>query len=216
MKYYNIHTHRKNREPDVISIYSLTEQEILSREIEPELGLYYSCGIHPWYVDNTQLNIDDLSDLVKNNDRIVAIGEVGLDKITSSSYELQKEIFEKQICLSQEFNLPLIIHCVKAWDDMIELYKKYKPQEPWIIHGFRGGKQQAEQLQKIGFYLSLGPLVNKETISAIHSERLLLETDDSDQSIKNVYQNISQARRADLRQMIGVLEQNVSFLFKIP
>lgn len=213
--YYNVHTHNKSKDEDVTSVYCLTESEILTGNMDEISNLYYSCGIHPWYVESTTLKVEDLFHLIKKNKKVIAVGEIGLDKLASSSYQLQVKFFEDQINLSKEVGLPLIIHCVKAWDDLIRLYKKYKPSEPWIIHGFRGNKQQAEQLQKIGFYFSLGVYFNKEVLSVLEPERVLLETDDSQESIKNRYIDVAQLWGKGLDKLIFNIEQNVSFLFKI-
>jgi TatD DNase family protein len=65
-----------------------------------------------------------------------ALGECGLDKITASDFELQKVVFKKQIQLSEKHQKPLIIHCVKAHQELIEIKKELKPKQVWIFHGF--------------------------------------------------------------------------------
>lgn len=213
MQYYNIHTHRIVEEDDVIAIYNLKENEITSGEIARHPNLYYSSGIHPWDVDSTVLSINDIYNLVEKEKRIVAIGEVGLDKLSVSSYTRQQEIFEEHIKLGKEANLPLIIHCVKAWDDLIALYKKYKPAKPWIIHGFRGNAQQAEQLAKIGFLFSVGEFYNEESVKVLFPDYLFLETDESPLDIREVYKNISMATGVSTDKVSSIIEQNARSLF---
>lgn len=213
MKYYNIHTHSKVVEKDIISIYCLTEDEIVSGDIIDTPNLFYSCGIHPWHVDETKITVEALRHLINTHPKIIAIGEVGLDKLTTSSYDRQLELFAEQIKLSEDVQLPLIIHCVRAWDDLIRMYKEYKPKCPWILHGFRGGKQQAEQLSKLGFFFSLGEYFNKEALSVLYPDVVVLETDESSKNIKKIYDEIVRALEDDLAVLQDAIEQNVSFLF---
>ena len=71
-------------------------------------------------------------------EQFVAVGEAGFDKLTAAPMELQVRMFEKQVELSEKYRLPLIIHCVKAMDELLAVRKKLNPAQPWIWHGFRG------------------------------------------------------------------------------
>ena len=80
--------------------------------------------------------------------------------------DLQKEVFLAQANLAEETHKPLIIHCVKAWADLIACKKAVKPEMPWIIHGFRGNGELASQLVRLGFYLSFGDRFNPSALRA--------------------------------------------------
>jgi TatD DNase family protein len=96
----------------------------------------HSRGILPWNVDeNYRLKLRELqTDL--QHPFCVALGEIGLDKLCSSGFELQRKAFIQQIELSEEFKLPIIIHCVKASNELFQLKKEIKPSQKWIWHGF--------------------------------------------------------------------------------
>lgn len=209
MFYYDVHTHNKEASDDTISIYNLTQDEILSGTDFAGRNIYYSAGIHPWHAADTAVDIESLNTCLSNN-RIVALGEIGLDKLCQVPMSLQNDIFEQQIRLSLDLNLPVIIHCVKAWDELIAIYKKYKSHQLWIIHGFRGGKEQAVQLMKWGFMFSLGKYYNEDTLRVIYPYHLVLETDDEESNIKNRYQKIGEIMKQDLDSVKKQISQNVS------
>ena len=84
----------------------------------------------------------------------IAIGEAGFDKLRGPSPELQRKVFEEQVAISEELKKPVVIHCVRAWDELLAVHKKLKPKMPWLIHGFRGNTELAAQLLSKGMYLS--------------------------------------------------------------
>ena len=182
----NIHCHDRSRYREaVINIYP--DEEIIE-------GAYHSVGIHPWHtskVDNS--TIENLKYLA-SHPQIVAIGETGLDTLRGASLDIQTEIFLLHVTLSEQHQKPLIIHCVKAFNEIIALKKRLRPTMPWIIHGFRGKPQLAQQLLDNGFYISLGEKFNTETATIIPSNRLLFETDESMLNISSIKDNINKYR----------------------
>ena len=129
---------------------------------------------------------------------LIAIGECGLDRACDSDFELQREVFIKQIELSEQYHKPLIIHAVRSYPDIISIWKEMKPNQPWIIHGFNGNEHSAEQLLRHdGIYLSLGDVLFKNEkraerlLDIIPSDRLFLETDVAERSIVEVYEKAS-------------------------
>lgn len=152
--------------------------------VEPGFSAYrhdalYSIGIHPW---NTPLATPQLLAALEAEaarPEIVAIGEAGLDKLKGGPLDKQIELFEKQVALSEKLAKPLIVHCVRAWAELLEVHRRLRPRQPWIIHGFRGKPQLARQLLANGLYLSVGEKCNPDTLAVIPPDRLLRETDDS-------------------------------------
>ena len=129
---------------------------------------------------------------------LIAIGECGLDRACDSDFVLQREVFIKQIELSEQYHKPLIIHAVRSYPDIISIRKEMKPNQPWIIHGFNGNEHSAEQLLRHdGIYLSLGDVLFKNEkraellLDIIPSDRLFLETDVAERSIVEVYEKAS-------------------------
>lgn len=142
-------------------------------------GVYASYGIHPWDTPAaTDETLAGLRRALVSDSRVVAIGECGLDTLRGASLERQMELLEKQLVLSEELGLPVILHVVKAWNEIMGLRRKLKPTLPWVVHGFRGKPQLATNLLDSGFYISLGPRHNPDTTLVIPSDRLLIETDD--------------------------------------
>ena len=144
--------------------------------------------------------IQNISQILRFSDSQIlkAIGECGLDRACDSDFELQREVFIKQIELSEQYHKPLIIHAVRSYPDIISIWKEMKPNQPWIIHGFNGNEHSAEQLLRHdGIYLSLGDVLFKNEkraerlLDIIPSDRLFLETDVAERSIVEVYEKAS-------------------------
>ncbi|MDR0348563.1 MAG: TatD family hydrolase [Tannerella sp.] len=196
MIYYNIHTHQPSENTDEAAIISLDIRELPSLKT----NLYYSAGIHPRYADR---DMAELLYTIAKKPFVVAIGEAGLDKRTDTRWELQKDIFLFQINLAEELQKPLIIHSVKAWQELIAIHKISKPAVPWIIHGFRGKGELARQLIQSGFYLSFGRYYQtKALFEAWNSNRLFVETDDKEICIQEIYISISST--------LGIAEEALS------
>lgn len=158
-------------------------------------GYTYSIGIHPWHLNDSCIDIRPLIDIIHSDSSIVAIGETGLDRLHGPRLDLQIKAFEAHIRLSEQFHMPLIIHCVRAHDIILQLYRQFSPSQPWIIHGFRGKPTIARTLLDRGIYLSLGLRFNPETARLIPADRLLIETDnDPNINIRDVATLISQSR----------------------
>lgn len=140
-------------------------------------GYTYSVGIHPWHTaDASPDQWQQLESLAARSD-VVAIGETGLDKQTAVPFQVQLDAFRRHIALSERFSKPLIIHDVRAHQEILALHSALRPTQTWIIHGFRGKPALAQMFLSQGFYLSLGPRHNPDTLAAIPHDRLLRETD---------------------------------------
>ena len=149
--------------------------------------VYGYLGVFPEEVkDFNDKTLSDMENLIENNNKIVGIGEIGLDYYWDKTYiELQKEVFIKQIQFANEMNLPLNIHSRNAHFDTLEILKKYNKNSTAIMHCFSGSYEIAKECIKNGIYISLGGVVTfknaknaKEVAKNIPIEYLLLETDD--------------------------------------
>lgn len=146
---------------------------------------------------------------------VVALGEAGLDKHIETPLSEQIEVFAEQVRLSEEFGKPLIIHCVKAWDELLAVKKDLNPQKPWIIHGFRGNGALAEQLIRKGFLLSFGAKFNPEALPVAWPDHILLETDEADSSIEEVYTDVANALGISIDLLALTLRKNVKETFSV-
>ena len=147
---------------------------------------------------------------------VIALGEAGLDKATKhTTLAEQLPILRAQILLSEELELPLILHLVRAQDELLRLRRELQPKQPWIIHGFRGGLDQAHQLLRAGLYLSFGEHFRPESLREAHAAgQAFLETDDAlELSIQAVYQAASEALALDESTLREQLYTSAKHLF---
>ncbi|MGL4589380.1 MAG: TatD family hydrolase [Mycoplasmatales bacterium] len=148
-------------------------------------NIYSAIGLHPVDVEewDEQL-ITELRQHATTNTKIVAIGEIGLDyHWYPETKEQQKKIFEKQIELAQELELPIIIHSREANDDTFKILEKYKPIKG-VMHSFAGDYEDAIRFTQLGMYIGIsGPvtfkngLTQQDVTAKLDLQRLVIETD---------------------------------------
>ena len=150
---------------------------------------------------------------------VAAIGEAGYDKLKGPPVDLQRKIFEEQVKISEEYGKPLVIHCVRSWDELLASHKKLKPAMPWLVHGFRGKKELARQLISRRMYLSfwfdfiLRP-ESAELLRSLPRERIFMETDGSGVSIKDVYQKVAADLGIGVDELKSIILGNFIAFFK--
>lgn len=132
-------------------------------------------GVHPWSAGEV-IDWDRFESFLKD-ERVVGVGEAGLDALRGPGMSIQMPIFERQIELAERYSLPLIIHSVRSNHRILQLMKKYSPDVPWIIHGFRGNDVEAKNLIDAGLHLSLGDKSRIDT-SILPSEFVHWESDE--------------------------------------
>ena len=145
--------------------------------------IYCACGVHPEEVDGLPENYIDILRNMAKNEKCVAIGEIGLDYYwRQDNKELQKKVFEEQILLAKEMDLPIIVHDREAHEDTLAILKKHKSKG--VLHCFSGSVETAKEILKLGMYIGLGGAVTfknakkpVEVAEMLPLERLLLETD---------------------------------------
>jgi len=207
--YIDIHTHGSRPESGLFVVNTLLVHE--DNVITTSPGVAWSAGIHPWYLsyENSEILWGKLLDLA-GDPGLFAIGEAGFDRLHGPAPELQRETFSRQALLAEKKGLPLIIHCVKAWDELLAEHRKIKPSVPWLIHGFRGSMELAVQLVSRDLYLSfwfdfvVRPVAT-ELLLALPDEKIFLETDGSGTDIKDIYKKVA----ADLSLSIEELKAKV-------
>ena len=155
-------------------------------ELYPEL-IIPSFGLHPWKTPspNWQQQLTSYLDTVPH----ACIGECGLDRwIKGYEIELQREVFTAQLDLASQRNLPLSIHCLKAWGLLIEILESRPlPQRGFLLHSYSGSAELIPRLAELGAYFSFsGYFLHqrkqnvRDAFSAVPSDRLLIETDAPD------------------------------------
>ncbi|MCL7765016.1 TatD family hydrolase [Polaribacter sp. Z014] len=212
MLFFDVHTHSMCADQHVFSI--LNKYPNATNFSKP-----FSIGIHPWYIKEETVEQDLLIvSLQLQHKNCLALGECGLDKISETNFELQKAIFKKQVLLSEKYKKPLIIHCVKAHQVIIEIKKELKPTQTWVLHGFNKSIEIAKSLLKNGVVLSIGAAIIKnnklqKVISEISLSSFVLETDAAEIEIQEVYQKIATIRNIEIEELVSIMNKNFKEIF---
>lgn len=203
LPYVNIHAHRESLEGEIVPV---------------------SLGLHPWNIDfeNYPSQIYFVFREVKEilggfkdslleyplNKWYPMIGECGFDKLKTLTWELQEEVFLSQVTFAQNHQLPVVVHCVRAWENLWAVYDKVQPTKPWIIHGFQSSKETLKEVYRRNMYVSFGTQIMDTQSKAARALQSLsqdcvffLETDDTDIPITDVYAAAAELRNISLEEL---------------
>lgn len=214
MQYINLHTHHFSNNPAVLEIVNQYPQEFDSTIP------FYSIGIHPWYINESRLEADlKIIEEKLQLQNCLALGECGLDKRIEISMEIQTQVFEKQLALAIKYKKPVILHCVSAYQEIIEIKKRLQVEVPMIVHGFSKNSPVAKLLLDNGFYLSFGKylLRNPELESVFKSvpnNRFFLETDTIEETLEEVYQLAAKYKNIKVSELQEIVTTNFQSVFK--
>ena len=213
MTFIDSHTHRINQSIDCLAIYQhLVENSSFSLDHIPP-NIPFACGIHP--KDANQEKLIPIFDQIAQHPNCIAIGEAGFDKFVTPSLEQQALCFDRQLSTAINNHKPLIIHCVRSYDILYQHLNNNKKSSiiPIILHGFRGKPELAKQLLRKNIYLSFGPLYNVQSLRSTPLDKLLIETDDADISIQEVYQRIAYDLSITTYDLSTIIERNIKKIF---
>jgi TatD DNase family protein len=235
--FIDVHTHRRTTSAGVISVPNFSQKDLENGQNTEEPvpiflreSLFASAGLHPWFLtkENFKIDFEKLSQLV-DNQNIIAIGECGLDKLKGEDLAFQTMAFEAQIRLAESVSKPVVIHCVRAFNEVIALKKRLKPTVPLIIHGFNKNEKILGGLIRHDFFISIGAAIlpkngqNTEgsllskNLHQIPLERLFFETDDAENmGISEVYLAASAVLNLDLKDLKSIIYENFKIVFKTP
>ena len=206
----DIHTHRPASVPGEAIVCCPPEA------FKPQEGNWYSIGIHPWLLEGSDWKETAYKARFESqvsHPQVLAVGEAGLDKLIQTPLTLQLEVFRYQATLANAIGKPLIIHGVKATDELLALRKELKPSIPWIIHGFRGKAAQAESYLRHGFHLSFGEKYNEEALRQVPIGNLFIETDESPKNVNNLYERAARVRNISSNSLKESVLQNIRQVF---
>jgi TatD DNase family protein len=166
-------------------------------------------GLHPWF-DEQPLDHDRLVALLRTPEAI-ALGEVGLDfSISGCDRDGQLSLLADQLEIAQRLELPIILHCRKAFNDLFRLLVRFDPPLRGVLHGFSRGPELAQRLIRAGLYLSFGGLVTRpgatrarEAVATVPADRLLFETDAPEVGIAEVPP--AQVEPRHVRQIVEIV-----------
>ena len=193
--------------------------------------VYVTIGYHPEYADTvTESDLDYLKSLLGEK-KVVGIGEIGLDyHYTKENKDKQIWLFEEQLKIAEEFNLPVVIHSRDATMDTINTLKKYKVKG--IIHCFSGSLETANIYISMGFLLGIGGVVTfknsklKDVVKEVPSESIVLETDspylapvpfrgkiNSSKYLEYIANFIAEIKNISVEELAEITSRNASSLF---
>lgn len=249
----HIHLDLKEYADDLPQVLTRSESQKVRRWIVPAISsanwarlpvlhqqypnLYYAFGLHPWFLTNESDKVFAELDLLLQQcpAGLVAIGECGLDGAIEVPMSLQITMLEKQLALASQYQLPVILHCRKAHNELLRIVKQFTPPRGGVWHAFSGSRQQAEQFIELGFMLGIGGVITypraektRKAVAKLPIESLLLETDGPTmplfqrQGVRNEPAYIPEvlAELSMLKQMspdtLGeAIERNVEKMFRI-
>lgn len=211
------------------------ESSVKSIEISKEYDyVYASVGVHPENIPDEKCDyMKILEDLLKN-EKVVAIGEIGLDyHYTKDNKAKQMELFENQINLAVNYNLPIMVHDREAHGDTMDLLKKHNPKG--IVHCFSGSVEMAKEVIKLGMYIGIGGLITfknaKTAVSVVENiplSSIVLETDApymtpvpfrgtrcNSSYIKYTAEKIAEIKKMDVNEVLEITKENALKVFNL-
>jgi TatD DNase family protein len=211
--YIDIHTHDSTESEGEVAVENLMAHEERSPSDHP--GRLFTLGIHPWHLEPS--SAEPMLEKVRalsESENVIALGEAGFDRLKGAAPDLQMSVFIEQSVISEKCGKPLFIHCVRAWDELLQAHRRLRPVQPWLVHGFRGKPELAKQLISRGMFLSFWfDFAIRDGSSALFRQlprdRIFLETDGAPLSIRDLYKKVS----ADLEISGEALKERIYLNF---
>ncbi|MBS1212272.1 MAG: deoxyribonuclease [Proteobacteria bacterium] len=214
--FVDIHTHSRAAGPALRIVNSDPDSFARDALTEPRLSL----GLHPW--QTAAPDIETRLDWIEqhaSHPHVVALGECGLDRLRGAAPAIQEQCFVRHIAVAESLGKPLIIHCVRAFNELIRLKQDHRISVPVIVHGFNNRGQVARQLLRHGFWLSFGAALLMPGSAAAKAlveapgDRFFLETDDSNVDINEVYLAAAQLRQTEVLTLKELMMENFRRVF---
>ncbi|MEO6075739.1 MAG: TatD family hydrolase [Dokdonella sp.] len=199
-------------------------------------GLFPAYGMHPIYLDDHRSgDIEHLAEWLQR-ERAVAVGECGLDfYVEGLDLVRQREIFDAQLELAKDLDLPVIVHALRAVEDVIMALRRVGGLRG-VVHSYGGSAEQAQRLWEMGFHIGVGGPVTyerarrlREIVASMPIEFLLLESDAPDQPLSThrgarnepaylveVLDVVASLRNADPAEVAAATSRNAVELFRLP
>ena len=203
--------------------------------VEKYKNLYACIGYHPEVSNKiVEKDYEILEEMVKNNPKIVAIGEIGLDYYwNKDNKDKQREVFCKQLEIAEKLKVPVVIHSRDSINETYEILKKYKVSG--VIHCFSGSLEMAKKFISLGFLLGIGGVVTFknsklfEVIEKLELTNIVLETDspyltpepnrgktNESSNIFYIAQKIAEIKNISLENVAKITTENAIRTFDLP
>ncbi|WP_339459251.1 TatD family hydrolase [Pseudomonas sp. EA_105y_Pfl2_R69] len=221
----------------VLGVYQANWQRLWDL-VQGDAGLYAAFGLHPVYLDSHRAeHLSELRDWLQRlagHPQLCAVGEFGLDYFLEDlDRERQQQLFEAQLKLAIEFELPALLHVRRAHAATIATLKRLKPARGGIIHAFAGSVEEAREYLKLGFKLGLGgaptwpqALRLRKVVAQLPLEAIVLETDSPDMApamhpnqrnspeyLPDICQALAELRGISADELASVSSRNATELF---
>lgn len=227
----------KAAENDICMILNGTDpssnREVLELSAKYE-NVYGALGYFYSFADEITDEDISLLDRQLNNDKIIAVGEIGLDYYhTKDNKDKQKELFEKMLILAEKYDLPVIVHARKSMQDTLDILKKH--DVAGSMHSYQGSAEMAQEFIRLGFYMGVGGPVthanNKKVrnmVKKVGIDRILVETDspylapeekrgdeNTSLNLKYIIRKLALELEMSENDVIKITSDNAQKLFKI-
>lgn len=213
----NFHTHHEDKLAaiQVIQVYPKDGRKAIARG-----GLRdFSLGLHPWFVTEDFSNeLEELRNILATpslSQRIIAVGECGIDRVINRDrFDLQIQVFRQQIRLANQYKKALVIHCVRAHQDVLQILKQEENKMPVIFHGVNNKFETIAPVLEAGYYCSFGYALFVEGSPVLDTflrtplDRLFLESDDREDGVAEVYKRAAVLREIDLKTLKQSIRTN--------
>ena len=198
-------------------------------------AVYAAVGIHPHSADEWSMAVREALHTLLQEKKVVAVGEIGLDyHYDFSPREKQKEVFEQQVELALETDMPIVVHSREATADTMEILRRH-PNVRGELHCFSGSAETAAELVKMGFYIAFGGALTfknaRKTLEAgqaVPLDRLLIETDcpymtpvpfrgkrNEPAYVKYVAEKLAEVKGVPVQEIVRMTEENAKRFFRI-
>ena len=212
-KIFDAHTHH------------VTDNGLIHFDIEfdknlPKEGKFFSVGLHPWNIDGVDPTlIREKLNKYTSDKRVVALGECGLDR-TRQFGERQKHIFKEHLYFAREKNLNVVIHCVKAQNEILSIVKKVNYKGRLFFHHFNGSYVEASQLVSLGYYIGVGKNIIKETklskyLKDIPSSNILIESDGEENLLPLIVDKVCLIKKLNREELFNNQIDNLKKAFPL-
>ena len=221
-------------------IFSFCNQDCYQAGIEfldkyPDV--FVSLGFHPEDADViTDKDLQCLDEVLVSSSRIVAIGEIGLDYYwRKDNKEKQRDLFQKQLDLAVKHQMPVVIHCRDAIQELYDILSQYKGKVKGVIHCFSGSYEMARAFIELGFVLGIGGVLTfknsklYQVVEKLPLSSIVLETDspyltpephrgemNESKYIPLVAEKIAQIKRISLSEVEKITTDNAKRVFDLP
>jgi TatD DNase family protein len=216
--YIDIHTHTYYQNDDTTMLLNVLPGE----DDKLRHPCFFSTGLHPWYVNSGSLEqklgwVEQQAD----NPQVLAVGEIGFDKTIDVPWKDQEYAFERQLSLAEKLNKPVILHCVRSYNELLSYRSGAHQKIPWIFHWFNASAEMARELIRRNCYLSFGHLLFHETSKAfrvfpeVPASSIFFETDDTSYTIQEISEHAAFLKGLPLSSLMRQIHDNFKTCFGI-